>query len=98
MFTLELTMAVQPGSPAVDAGDTTALQGQYPVDIAGQLRAVDDPSAPDTGLPFLNLAVDMGANEMQPELVVSCPSDTSGDGIVGIDDFLALLAAWGPCP
>ncbi len=98
MFTLELTMAVLPGSPAVDAGDTTALQGQYPVDRWGQLRAVDDPSAPDTGLPFLNLAVDMGANELQPELVVSCPSDISGDGLVGIDDFLALLAAWGQCP
>ncbi len=24
--------------------------------------------------------------------------DIDGDGIVGIDDFLALLAAWGPCP
>ncbi len=24
--------------------------------------------------------------------------DIDGDGIVGINDFLALLAAWGPCP
>ncbi len=24
--------------------------------------------------------------------------DLDGDGIVGIDDFVALLAAWGPCP
>ncbi len=99
MFTfLGGTLGLLPGSPAVDAGDTTALQGQYPVDIAGQLRAVDDPSVDDTGVPFLNLAVDMGAYELQPELVVSCPSDSTGDGMVGIDDFLALLAAWGPCP
>jgi hypothetical protein len=27
-----------------------------------------------------------------------CPSDLDGDGEVGITDFLALLAAWGPCP
>ncbi len=25
------------------------------------------------------------------------PSDLDGDGFVGIDDFLQLLAAWGPC-
>ncbi len=24
--------------------------------------------------------------------------DLDGDGVVGIDDFLLLLAAWGPCP
>ena len=27
-----------------------------------------------------------------------CPADLDGDGTVGITDFLALLAAWGPCP
>ena len=26
------------------------------------------------------------------------PGDIDGDGIVGITDFLALLAAWGPNP
>ncbi len=25
------------------------------------------------------------------------PGDINGDGIIGIDDFLLLLAAWGPC-
>ncbi len=29
---------------------------------------------------------------------VSVLGDIDGDGIVGINDFLALLAAWGPCP
>ncbi len=28
----------------------------------------------------------------------SIPGDVDGDGTVGILDFLALLAAWGPCP
>jgi hypothetical protein len=27
-----------------------------------------------------------------------CPSDSNGDGVVGINDFLDLLATWGPCP
>jgi hypothetical protein len=28
----------------------------------------------------------------------SCPADLDGDGNVGINDFLQLLAVWGPCP
>ena len=27
-----------------------------------------------------------------------CPADVDGDGVVGIGDFLLLLAQWGPCP
>ena len=30
-------------------------------------------------------------------VVNDCPADIDGDDVVGIDDFLALLAAWGPC-
>jgi hypothetical protein len=26
-----------------------------------------------------------------------CPGDINGDGIVGINDFLAVLTAWGAC-
>ncbi len=29
--------------------------------------------------------------------VPGIPGDVNGDGVVGITDFLALLAAWGPC-
>ena len=28
----------------------------------------------------------------------TCPSDIDNDGVVGVNDFLAVLAAWGPCP
>ncbi len=28
----------------------------------------------------------------------TCPSDVNIDGTVGINDFLLLLASWGPCP
>jgi hypothetical protein len=27
-----------------------------------------------------------------------CPSDVDGDGIVGVEDILAIIASWGPCP
>ena len=28
----------------------------------------------------------------------TCPSDVNNDGTVGINDFLQVLADWGPCP
>ena len=28
----------------------------------------------------------------------TCPSDVNNDGTVGIQDFLQVLGAWGPCP
>ena len=30
--------------------------------------------------------------------IPACPGDITGDGVVGINDFLDLLAAWGACP
>ena len=33
-----------------------------------------------------------------PDCVGDCPSDITGDGIVGTPDLLQLLANWGPCP
>jgi hypothetical protein len=30
--------------------------------------------------------------------LIGCPADVNGDGEVGVNDFLALLSAWGPCP
>jgi Tol biopolymer transport system component len=32
------------------------------------------------------------------EITPPCPADIDGGGDVGVTDFLALLAAWGPCP
>ena len=31
------------------------------------------------------------------ECLAICPADLDGSGAVGIADFLAVLAAWGPC-
>ncbi|MHC4590860.1 MAG: hypothetical protein ACYTAQ_16435 [Planctomycetota bacterium] len=39
------------------------------------------------------------ANSYLDNVTISvCPHDLDGDGIVGVVDFLSLLAAWGPCP
>ena len=49
----------------------------------------------DTGalVDAMTSPVFVGAMELLP-----ADGDLDGDGIVGIEDFLALLAAWGPCP
>ncbi len=87
-------------SPSIDAGDTEVLGGANPVDLDGAARAVDDPDTPDTGVSFLNLAVDMGAYELQPAPVPpSCPEDINGDGAINVLDLIEVLLAFGTtCP
>ncbi|MHC4320235.1 MAG: right-handed parallel beta-helix repeat-containing protein [Planctomycetota bacterium] len=80
------------GSPVIDAGDNTAVPVGITTDFDGNPRFVDDPCREDTGLGDPPI-VDMGAYEFQGR---SC--DLDGSGAVGVTDFLALLAAWGPCP
>ena len=97
-----LDAALRPlaGSPAIDGGDTYVLLGNDPKDYDMNPRAVDDSDTVDTGVPVYGMTVDMGAFEFQ---VVGgggdpCPSDSDGDLIVGIEDFLNVLANWGACP
>jgi hypothetical protein len=92
-------LRLQPGSPAIDAANATFVIGEYPLDLDGNPRAVDDPATANTGIAVLALAVDMGAYEFQPTSPPpSCPGDLNGDDQVNVVDFLGLLNAWGPCP
>ena len=59
------------------------------------------------GETYLIRVTGFAANEIDYVLTLSGPpcgagglvtGDLDGDGVVGITDFLALLAAWGPCP
>jgi len=97
------------GSPCLDAGhnygvpqDATDLDGDgnaaelVPLDLDGQPRFADDGGALDTGC-GVPVVVDMGAYELQGSPFEIVLGDLGGDGIVGITDFLGLLAAWGPC-
>ncbi len=47
---------------------------------------------------FATLNFTAGTYTGRFELLVWCPGDIDGDGTVGINDFLDLLAAWGPNP
>ncbi|MHC4587985.1 MAG: right-handed parallel beta-helix repeat-containing protein [Planctomycetota bacterium] len=99
------------GSPCIDAGhnwhvpsdgadldidaDTEELT---PLDLGGGPRFADDPATADSGC-GAPAVVDMGAYEL---LGTPAPhpvrlGDLDGDGVVGVLDFLALLASWGPC-
>ena len=65
--------------------------------FAGDPRGVNAPVA-DTGKAVYGVTIDIGAYEIQAAATGSCPWDTSGDGTVGIQDFLGLLQNWGACP
>jgi hypothetical protein len=80
------------GSPCIDAGENAAVPAGTVTDLADQPRFVDDPDAPDSGAGEPPL-VDMGAFEFQ--VATACPADLNGDGVVDVQDFLALLANWG---
>ena len=42
--------------------------------------------------------VDEGGNTFSNNCLLTCLGDANGDGVVGIGDFLLVLAQWGPCP
>ncbi len=81
------------GSPCVDLGSNAALPNDM-ADLDGDL-SVTEPTPLDLDLHtrVVNETVDAGAYE-------AClfSHDLDDDGIVGIGDFLALLAVWGTNP
>ncbi len=84
------------GSPAIDAGDNTALPEGIDTDLDGNPRFVDDADTKDTGNGRAPL-VDMGAYEFQGEGGGEILGDLDGDGSVGTTDLLLLLGAWDAC-
>ena len=70
---------------------------RLPLDLDGNPRFVDDPNTTDTGCGS-GAIVDMGSYEFQGGVAFEANlGDIDGDEIVGITDFLDLLAAWGAC-
>ncbi len=61
-------------------------------------RRLDEPKLLDVALADFD---DLGAGPVQFDgdpLGRDAVTDLDGDGMVGITDFLDLLAAWGACP
>ena len=90
---LNAAFRLLPGSPCIDLGNNAG--GNSDFDLGGAPRFLDDPDTPDCPQPGANCGlapvVDMGAYEFR----LCAASDFDDDGLVGINDFLFLLAAWG---
>lgn len=95
---LDADLRPLPGSPTIDAGNSTVLAGPDPRDFDDNPRAVNDPATAITGVPIYGLTVDMGAFEFQPVNEGSkptCPGDLNGDGVIDGADLGLLLSLWG---
>lgn len=84
------------GSACVDAGDASAVSPASVTDALGVPRAVDDPGAPNTGVPGFGSAwLDIGAVERQVAPVVPCLGDENEDGVVDFFDLNNVLGGFG---
>ncbi len=43
-------------------------------------------------------SLDVNGNGIPDECEVLCPADTNNSGAVDVDDLIAVVLAWGPCP
>jgi hypothetical protein len=84
------------GSPCIDAGHNWAVAPLAATDLAGNPRFAADEADfdPGCGTPCV---VDMGAYEHQGQAFDVIWGDIDGDGVVGVVDFLFILADWGGC-
>ncbi|MCH7545754.1 MAG: hypothetical protein IID30_05050 [Planctomycetes bacterium] len=90
---IEFNYRLRPGSPCIDAGNSSAVPAGLTTDMDGKPRFVNDPFTPDTGNGPAPI-VDMGLYEFIP----SCTVDANSDGVVNVTDLLLLLGSWGACP
>lgn len=87
-----------PGSPSLDAGDSTLLSAEFPVDLDLNNRVVDDPAAPETGIAIFFQTVDQGAYERQapPSGSGACNgADLDGDNDADVLDFSLWVQNFG---
>ena len=89
-----------PGSPCIDAGDSTEVS-LHPetIDASNKPRVLNDPTVADTGITIMYqplgiaYAIDMGAYEYQP-CFPEIPCDFNCDGQVGMADLSIFAAHW----
>jgi hypothetical protein len=73
---------LMPGSPSVDTGLNLSLPPGVSTDLDGAARVVAG-------------TVDMGSYELQEPS--TCGADVSGDGVVNVQDMVAVVESWGAC-
>jgi hypothetical protein len=77
-----------------DDGDSTEVT---PLDLAMRGRFYDRVATPDTGAGTPPI-VDMGAFEFHPPCAADITLTGGSLDAIDIDDLLAVISAWGPCP
>lgn len=80
-----------PGSPAIDAGNSSLHTGPA-TDLGGGVRVADDLSTPDSGVALIGPVIDMGAFEIQSSSTPDCPADQNFDGMLSPADFSAWVS------
>ncbi len=94
--TIDDDLRLMPGSPCIDAGDSTAVPINVTTDLDGNERFVNAVNYADTGVPDgTGRIVDMGAYEADALIPAPCPGDANGDGVVNLDDLQVLLFNFG---
>ncbi|MBL9121333.1 MAG: hypothetical protein JNL80_15605 [Phycisphaerae bacterium] len=83
---------LQVTSPCIDKGNNGAVPVGTTTDLDRLARFVDIASAPDGGSGSAPI-VDMGSYEEQ-EVVVPCPADLDGSGVVDATDLALVLGGW----
>ncbi len=91
---LDADFAPMAGSPAIDAGDNSAVPTGVTLDLPGNARFVDDPETADTGIgesPIVDLgAIEFGASTATAE----CAPDMIEDGVLDFFDVVAFISMW----
>ena len=98
-ITSVVLMGAQTTTHWVDGGVPRRLV--LDVEQSGSTVTVDlppDPNGAPLGRYLLFAMVDDIPSVARIVNLMPRPGDLDGDGVVGINDFLQLLAAWGPCP
>ena len=96
-------MRNQSSSPTVTdctfTGNTASLRGGGMYNVTASSPTVTDCTFCDNSPDHIGGQVVLSGQVHMSTFcpVPVCPGDITGDGVVGINDFLDLLAAWGPC-
>lgn len=86
-------LLLQPGSPCIDAGDSSAIEPYPTLDLTGRARFFDDLATPDTGVPSaLGATVDLGPTEYLGWEALH-PGDTNCDGAITPADVNLFVSA-----